>query len=67
MTSMAARVATGGALALIGLVVVKLVLALIVGAVGITMFLLFKVLPVLLIAAVVIWLIKKATRSNSVA
>lgn len=65
MTAMAARVATGGALALVGLVVVKLVLALIVGAVGIAMFLLFKVLPILLIATVVIWLIRKATRSAS--
>jgi len=65
MTSMAARVATGGALALIGLVVVKFVLALVVGAVGITLFLLFKVLPIVLIAAVVIWLIRKATRSGS--
>ncbi len=67
MTSMAARVATGGALALVGLVVVKFVLALVVGAIGITMFVLFKVLPLLLIAAVVIWLIRKATRSGSTA
>ena len=67
MSSMAVRVATGGALALIGLVVVKLVLALIVGAVGLTMFLLFKVLPIVLIACVVIWLIRKATRSGSTA
>jgi hypothetical protein len=67
MTSMAARVATGGALALIGLVVVKFVLALVVGAVGITLFLLFKVLPIVLIAMVVIWLIRKATRSGRTA
>lgn len=67
MHSMAARVATGGALALIGLVVVKFVLGLVVGAIGLTMFLLFKVLPLLLIAAVVIWLLKKATRSGSTA
>lgn len=67
MTSMAARVATGGALALIGLVVVKFVLALVVGAVGFTLFLLFKVLPIILIVALVIWLIKKATRSGQAA
>lgn len=67
MTSMAARVATGGALALIGLVVVKFVLALVVGAIGLTMFLLFKVLPIVLIACLVIWLFKKATRSGSTA
>lgn len=65
MTSMAARVATGGALALIGLVVVKFVLALVVGAVGLTLFLLFKVLPIVLIALLLIWLFKKATRSGS--
>jgi hypothetical protein len=64
---MAARVATGGALALIGLVVVKFVLALVIGAVGVTLFLLFKVLPILLIAMVVIWLIRKATRSGRTA
>jgi hypothetical protein len=67
MNSMAARVATGGALALIGLVVVKFVLALVIGAVGVTLFLLFKVLPILLIAMVVIWLIRKATRSGRTA
>lgn len=64
MTSVAARVATGGALALIGLVVVKFVLALVMGAIGLTLFLLFKVLPIILIVALVFWLIKKATRSG---
>lgn len=67
MTAMAARVATGGALALIGLVVVKFVLGLIVGAIGLTFFLLFKVLPIILIVSLVIWLIRKATRSRSTA
>ena len=62
MTPMAAKAVTGGALALIGLVVVKFVLALVVGAVGLTLFLLFKVLPIFLIAMLVIWLIRKATR-----
>jgi hypothetical protein len=67
MTPMAAKAVTGGALALIGLVVVKFVLALVVGAVGLTMFLLFKVFPIFLIAMLVIWLIKKATRSGRTA
>lgn len=67
MTSMAARVATGGALVLIGLVVVKFVLALVMGAIGLTLFLLFKVLPIILIAALVIWLIKKTGRSGQTA
>ena len=65
MTTTAARVVGGGALALIGLVVVKFVLALVMGAVGLTLFLLFKVLPIVLIALLVIWLFKKATRSGS--
>ncbi len=60
-----AKVATGGALALIGLVVVKFVLGMIGVAMGFTLFLLFKVLPIVLIAAVVVWLIRKATRSGS--
>ena len=64
MTSMAARVATGGALALIGLVVVKFVLGLVLGGIALTMFLLFKVLPIVLIACLVIWLIKKAMRAG---
>jgi hypothetical protein len=66
-SSMAVRVATGGALALIGLVVVKFVLGMLGVAIGFTMFVLFKVLPILLIAGIVIWLIKKATRSGSTA
>lgn len=67
MTPMVAKVATGGALALIGLVVVKFVLGLVVGAVGLTLFLLFKVLPIFLIALLVIWLVRKATRSGHTA
>lgn len=67
MTSMVAKVATGGALALVGLVVVRFVLGLILGGIALTMFLLFKVLPIVLIAALVIWLIRKATRSSSTA
>jgi hypothetical protein len=66
-SSMAVRVATGGALALIGLVVVKFVLGMLGVAIGFTMFVLFKVLPIVLIAGVVIWLIKKAARSGSTA
>jgi hypothetical protein len=62
-----AKVATGGALALVGLVVVKFVLGLILGMFGLAAFVLFKVLPIVLIAAVTIWLIKKAVRSGSAA
>ena len=62
-----AKVATGGALALIGLVVVKFVLALILGAFGLAMFVLVKVVPIVLIASLAIWLIRKAMRSGSTA
>ena len=62
-----AKVATGGALALVGLVVVKFVLALILGTFGIAMFLLFKVLPIILIVSLAIWLVKKAMRAGSTA
>jgi hypothetical protein len=62
---MAVRVATGGALALIGLVALKFVMGMVGIAIGFTLFLLFKVLPIVLIAVLVIWLIKKATRSSN--
>ena len=65
MTSMAVRVATGGALALIGLVALKFVMGMVGIAIGFTLFLLFKVLPIVLIAVLVIWLVKKATRSSN--
>lgn len=65
MTTVAARLAAGGALALIGLIVVKFVLGLVLGGIALTMFLLFKVLPIVLIACLAIWLIRKAARTGS--
>jgi hypothetical protein len=59
------KVAATGALALIGLWVVKLVFGLLGIALGVTFFLLFKVLPIVLIVALVVWLIRKATRAGS--
>jgi hypothetical protein len=59
------KVATTGALAVIGLFVVKLVFGLLGIALGVTFFLLFKVLPIVLIVGVVVWLLRKATRSGS--
>ena len=61
------RVATTGALALIGLVVVKFVFGLLGIALGLTFFLLFKVLPIVLIIAAVVWLLRKVTRAGSTA
>ena len=59
------KVATTGALALIGLFVVKLVFGMLGIVLGLTAFLLFKVVPIVLIVAIVIWLFKKVTRSGS--
>jgi hypothetical protein len=59
------KVATTGALAVIGLFVVKFVFGMLGIALGLTFFLLFKVLPIVLIVAVVIWLFKKMTRAGS--
>jgi len=59
------KVATTGVLAVIGLFTLKLVFGLLGIALGVTFFLLFKVLPILLIIAVVVWLIRKATRAGS--
>lgn len=65
MTSVAARVATTGALALIGLFVVKFVFGLLGLALGFTAFVLFKLLPVVLIVAALIWVFKKVKRAGS--
>jgi hypothetical protein len=59
------RVATTGVLAVIGLFAVKFVFGLLGIALGLTFFLLFKVLPIVLIVGFVIWLVKKATRAGS--
>ena len=67
MNSMVAKVATGGVAVVLGLFALKVVMGLVGVAIGFTLFLLFKVLPIVLIAAVVFWLIKKATRSSSAA
>ena len=64
MTAMA-KVATTGVLALIGLMVVKFVLGMLGVALGFAMFLLFKVVPLALVIALVIWLFKKGAQAGS--
>jgi hypothetical protein len=59
------KVATTGVLAVIGLFTLKLVFGLLGIALGVTFFLLFKVLPIVLIIFLVVWLIRKATRAGS--
>jgi uncharacterized membrane protein YjgN (DUF898 family) len=58
MSSFGGKVLTGGVLAAIGLIAVKVVVALVSGFMALISFLLFTVLPIALIA----WLVVKAYR-----
>jgi hypothetical protein len=55
MSSLGARVMTGGVLAVIGLITIKVVVAVVSGFLALLAFLLFTVLPILLVG----WLIMK--------
>ena len=61
-----AKVAAGGVLAVLGLVVVKFMIGLFVGLLGLTMFVLLKVVPFVLLVLVAIWLFRKITRKSTV-
>lgn len=58
MSSFGGRVLTGGVLAVIGLVTVKILVALVSGFMALLGFLLFTILPILLIG----WLLIKAIK-----
>ena len=58
MSSFGGKVLTGSVLAVIGLITVKIVLALVSGFMALMSFLLFTVLPILLIGWLVLRLIK---------
>ena len=58
MTSFGGRVLTGGVLAVLGLVTVKILVALVSGFMALMSFLIFTVLPILLIG----WLVLKAIK-----
>jgi hypothetical protein len=64
MSSFGGKVLTGSVLAVIGLITVKIVLALVSGFMALMSFLLFTVLPIVLIGWVAVRLIK-ALRSSS--
>ena len=64
MSTSVSRVAAGGVLALLGLVVLKFIIGMFVAVTGIFMFFLVKVVPILLIGMIVMWLWKKFTRNN---
>jgi hypothetical protein len=63
--SMAARVVTTGALAVLGLLALKFIIGLFGAIVAITMFVLLKVVPIVLIGLVVVWLFRKLTRDKN--
>lgn len=62
--SFGGKVLTGGVLAAIGLVTVKLVVALVTGAIAFMSFLLFTVLPIAVIGWVVLWIIRSLTKEK---
>jgi len=61
---MAAKVATGGILALLGLVVLKFIIGVFVAVTGLFIFFLVKVVPIILIVLVAIWLFRKLFRKD---
>ena len=64
MTSFGARLATGGILAVIGLLTIKFVIAVIQGTLGLVAFLLFRVMPLLLVGYIVYRVFKSLTSSD---
>ena len=64
MSSFGGKVMTGSVLAVIGLITLKVLAALFAGFIALVAFLLFKVLPIALMIAVVIWLGRKILKSD---
>ena len=64
MSTQVAKVATGGLLAVLGLVVLKFIIGIFVGVTALFMIFITKVVPILLVGLVVIWLWKKMTRKE---
>ena len=64
MTSFGAKLATGGILAVIGLLTIRFVMLLIAGTLGLMAFLLFRVLPLLLVGYIVYRILKSLTSSS---
>lgn len=64
MSSFGGKVLTGGVLAAIGLVTVKVLVALVSGAMAVFSFLLFTVLPIAVIGWVVLRVIRHLTKEK---
>ena len=64
MSTQVAKVAAGGLLAVLGLVVLKFIIGIFVGVTALFMIFITKVVPILLVGLVVLWLWKKMTRKE---
>ena len=64
MGSFGARVVAGGVLAVLGLVALKFIIGLVGAVLGIFMFVLTTVVPIVLIGLVVVWLFRKLTKKE---
>ena len=67
MSTQVAKVAAGGLLAVLGLVVLKFIIGIFVGVTALFMIFITKIVPILLVGLVVVWLWKKMTRKDSTA
>jgi hypothetical protein len=67
MSTQVAKVAAGGLLAVLGLVVLKFIIGIFVGVTALFMIFITKIVPILLVGLVVVWLWKKLTRRDSTA
>ena len=65
MSTQVAKVAAGGLLAVLGLVVLKFIIGIFVGVTALFMIFITKIVPILLVGLVVVWLWKKLTRRDS--
>lgn len=63
--NMAAKVAAGGVLALIGYAAIKFLFGLIGAVTAFTFLVLFKVVPVLLVIWLAVWIVRKIARSGN--
>jgi hypothetical protein len=64
MGSLGARFVVGGALAVLGLIVLKFIIGLLGAIMGLFMFVLTTVVPIVLIGLVVVWIFRKLTRKQ---
>jgi hypothetical protein len=64
MGSFGARLVVGGALAVLGLIVLKFIIGLLGAIMGLFMFVLTTVVPIVLVGLVVVWIFRKLSRKQ---